>query len=669
MKGSENIPLVTTIKERCRVCYTCVRECPAKAIRIADGQAEVITERCIGCGNCVRVCSQHAKQVYNSIATVEALLGSHKKVAACLAPSFPAEFVGVDPQAVVAMLRELGFDYVNEVAFGADLVARRYAKLLNDSGDGERYIATSCPAIVAYVEKYHPELTDQLAPIVSPMVAAARAIKREYGKDIRVVFIGPCIAKKGEAASKLLPDELSAALTFDELQRMLRIRAIDPKDVEPSDFDEPHAGIGSVFAISRGLLQAANLTEDLITGDVVAADGRTSFTEVIKEFETDECNARLLEVLCCNGCIMGAGMTAQTSAFRRRREVSRYARSRVQDETPEQYEARMAEFDDLNLSRKYNPDDQRIPVPFEEEIRLIMARMGKERPEDELNCGACGYETCRDHATAIFKGLAESEMCLPHTIEQLNTTVDELAISNEQLANAQEALVQSEKLASMGQLAAGIAHEVNNPLGVVLMYAHLLLEEAPEKSSHHEDLKMIAEQADRCKKIVAGLLDFARQNKVVHQPTDLRGLVDQVVTAYPAPENIDVDVVSESGSAVAEVDRDQILQVLANLVTNAYAAMPDGGRLDVKVAGDDESVQVAVADTGWGIPDENMKKIFEPFFTTKQIGKGTGLGLAVTYGIVKMHRGDITVDTNADASKGPTGTTFTVRLPRKGRMD
>jgi signal transduction histidine kinase len=260
-------------------------------------------------------------------------------------------------------------------------------------------------------------------------------------------------------------------------------------------------------------------------------------------------------------------------------------------------------------------------------------------------------------------------MCLPYNIDQLQKLLQELEVSNNQLASTQEALVQSEKLASMGQLAAGIAHEVNNPLCVVLMYAHLLMEEWGDKPEIGDDLKMIAEQADRCKKIVAGLLHFARQNKVVRNPTRVPEMVERTLQAIPVPRNVSVAVENDLRYETAELDRDQIAQVLTNLVSNAVAAMPDGGLLKVRMSGDEEQLQLQVTDTGTGIPQRNLKKIFEPFFTTKQIGKGTGLGLAVTYGIVKMHCGDIRVESNAEPADGPTGTTFTVQLPTREKSE
>jgi len=654
---------ISTAKERCRVCYTCVRECPAKAIRIADGQAEVLPERCIACGNCVSVCSQDAKLIRNTVEPVERLLASGQRVFAMIAPSYPAEFTQADDRHLVGMVRKLGFERVLEVAFGADLVARRYRELLSGQ-NGRRYIATSCPAVVGYVERYHPNLVDSLAPIVSPMIAAARSTRERYGDDIRMVFVGPCIAKKVEANAEPVAGEIDAVITFQELSEMLAAAGITPDTIEPSDFDGPHGAAGALFPIGRGMLQAAEIPEDLLTGEVVAAEGRSHVIEAIREFESGDLGARLLELLCCEGCIMGAGISNELPLFNRRSHVRRAVCKRMERLDYEQWKDDMRDCAELDLARTYQINDQRIRTPERAELIEIMQRLGKHTPDDELNCGACGYDTCREHAIAIYKGLAENEMCLPQTIDRLQTALQDVEVSNQQLASAQEALVQSEKLASMGQLAAGIAHEVNNPLGVVLMYAHLLLEEREEDDETGEDLRMIVEQADRCKKIVAGLLHFARQNKVIRNPSDVPKMLDRVLRAIPIPDSIQVDTQIEMENKIAEIDRDQVMQVLTNLITNGVAAMENGGTLTVGARDENGRIYLTVADTGVGIPDENRKKIFEPFFTTKQMGKGTGLGLSVTYGIVKMHSGDIKVESNADPKKGPTGTTFTVSLPR-----
>jgi signal transduction histidine kinase len=255
-------------------------------------------------------------------------------------------------------------------------------------------------------------------------------------------------------------------------------------------------------------------------------------------------------------------------------------------------------------------------------------------------------------------------MCLPFTIEQLRTTVSKLEQSHEDLSVAREAWTASERLASMGQIAAGIAHEVNNPLSVVLIYANLLLERLNGQDDVRSDLSAIAEHADRCKKIVAGLLNFARQNKVFRQSVDVRDLVAKSVTAARLRPSVRVQTLLEVQQPVVEVDPDQMIQVLSNLFTNADAAMPEGGCLTVRILGSGDEVSFEVSDTGGGIAPQNLRKVFEPFFTTKQVGKGTGLGLAVVHGIVKMHGGRIEVRSNADPAAGPTGTTFTVTVPR-----
>ncbi|HQG03444.1 MAG TPA: [Fe-Fe] hydrogenase large subunit C-terminal domain-containing protein [Thermoleophilia bacterium] len=657
--------LVTTIREKCRMCYTCVRECPVKAIAISDGQASVIETRCIGCGNCVTVCSQNAKEVLSGIADTDALLASSAHVAAIVAPSHPAEFTDCDTATLVAALRDLGFDSVHEVAFGADLVARAYAELLAEDRDG-RYMATPCPAVVSYVRKYQPDLVDNLAPIVSPMIALARALHRRLGPEARIVFIGPCIAKKGEASYEQFEGDVDAALTFVELRAMFARKGIvlasRPAD---DDFDPPHGALGGLFPLTRGLLRAAGLSEDLLTGDIVSADGRHDFAAAIEDFKSGATEARLLDILCCHGCVMGAGFTHEEPVFTRRAEVSRAARERQRVFDQAAWEAAMAEFADLDLSRTFTVFDQRLDhIPPAEELQAILERMGKSSPKDLLDCGACGYDTCREHAIAVWQGLAEIEMCLPYAVERLRRTVDELEEANHSLESTREALVKSESLASMGQLAAGIAHEVNNPLGILLLHANLLLEECDNDPLVAADAKLIVNQANRCKKIISGLLNFARQSRVVRQPTDLRALVKDVLRTFPREEDVEIVVNDQMADPVAEIDGDQIVQVITNMLANAQHAMPDGGRITITLDGTAETVQITISDQGTGIAPDHLDKLFSPFFTTKQVGRGTGLGLAVSHGIVKMHRGQIAVESNADPDKGPTFTTFTISLPR-----
>ena len=402
-----------------------------------------------------------------------------------------------------------------------------------------------------------------------------------------------------------------------------------------------------------------------MTSEVVCSSGRGNFTEALSEFTDGNVNAGFLEVLCCRGCIMGPGMATSSPMFQRRSEISRHARERMEHFQEKQWRKDMRAFAQLDLSRKFAQNDQRLSPPAPRELEEILRRMGKDSPEDELNCGACGYDSCREHAIAVLKGLAESEMCLPFTIDKLKKTVKELALSNDQLASMQEALMQSEKLASMGQLAAGIAHELNNPLGIVLMYAHLLLEECEQNSMMQEDLNMIADQADRCKRIVSSLLHFSRQNKLLRQPTDLHHIIEKSIQLVPTPESTAIHFEPNLKDPVCDMDGDQFIQVFTNLLSNALGAMPQGGMVTIRTEEAGEAVRFSVSDTGVGIPAENRKRIFDPFFTTKQLGIGTGLGLAVVYGIVKAHKGEIRVTSNADSAAGPTGTSFVIEIPRQ----
>ena len=650
--------LVFTVKDKCRVCYTCVRECPVKAIKIINGQAEVINERCIGCGNCIKVCSQGAKYPLRSIDEVNGLLKSGKKIAACIAPSFPAEFTEIpDHRLLVGMIRQLGFDYITEVSFGADMIAREYEhRIKNSKGIGQ--ISSDCPAIVYFIRQYHPELVDNLAPIASPMLAMTRIMKEKYGEELKVVFIGPCFAKKAES------EEVDEVLTFRELREMFNEKELSWQNAVPSDFDPPVSGKGAIFPISRGLYFTANSTETIPEEQVVVAEGRVNFKEAVREYEEGLIRNKHLMLLCCEGCIMGPGTSPGGKRYARSAAVGEYAGKKLAALDKQQWEEQIKEFSSLDFSQQFSPEDRRFEIPAEDKIIEALHAMGKFNPEDHLNCGTCGYDTCVEHAIAIVKDLAETEMCLPYTIEKLHDSISNLNVSNEKLARAKQALKQSEKLAHMGQLSAGIAHELNNPLGVITMYSNILIDESPENDPVRDDLKLIAEQAERCKKIVSGLLNFARKNQVTLSETDIVKFTRHSIDSIIKPENIKVVFEPSIANPQARLDIDQMMQVLTNLEKNAVDAMPGGGILTIGVDGDEEEIRFIITDTGTGISKEHMDKIFTPFFTTKEMGKGTGLGLALIYGIVKMHKGKIHVDSNNDPSAGTTGTTFTITLPR-----
>jgi len=650
--------LVYTIKELCRTCYTCVRECPAKAIRIVGGQAEVIDERCIACGNCTKVCSQGAKVFLNTTDRVIKLLESKSDTIAIVAPSFPAEFQEyTDYRILIGMIKALGFSRVLEVSFGADLVADRYKKLVEENK--EYYISSDCPSIVNYIKLYHHNLVDKLAPIVSPMVAMSRVVHSKFGNSVKIVFIGPCVAKKAESI------EIDEAITFTELRELFDLYNIKSENIVPSGFDQPVGGRGAIFPVTRGLLQTANINDDAITGNIIAAEGRIDFQGALKEFEAGLIKNQHMELLCCEGCIMGPGLSKNGKQYNRRALVSSYANDKMQNLDEEKWQTAFNEYSNLDLSFRHRTETQRVESHNEDEINEVLASMGKITKKDQLDCGACGYETCVEHAIAIKKGLAEVEMCLPYTIETLHKSVKDLALSNEKLSSMRQALKQSEKLAHMGQLSAGIAHELNNPLGVVIMYSNILLDESPDGDPVREDLKLIVDQAGRCKKIVAGLLNFARKNQVNHQIVNIRELAERSLESLVVPRNIKITISDKTANPEAMIDIEQITQVLTNLIKNAFEAMPQGGSIDVVLEDTLGDVLITIKDTGTGIREEDKAKIFEPFFTTKGIGLGTGLGLATAYGVVKMHKGHITVESNTDPSRGPTGTSFKIVLPRR----
>ncbi len=665
--------VVWTIEERCRRCYTCIRECPAKAIRVVKGQAQVMEDRCLACGHCVRVCSQGAKAVKSGTEATYEFLTADIPVVAMLAPSFPAAFPDISTDSLVGALRACGYEYVVETAFGADLINREYYRLVNTkkNQDGEDLhlplITSACPAIYGYIERYVPELSKHLAPVVSPMVAMGRVVRQIYG-PVKVVFIGPCVAKKVEMNDPEVDDAVDEVLTYQELRDMWHHLGIDPATAQPSSFDPPHAYLGHLYPISGGLLRSAGLPFDIMNNEVIVTEGKQRIFKLLESLKSGDVKANLVDVLFCEGCINGPFMDASVNHFTRKQKVVAYTDALRSKTNYAEWKKAILQFQDVVIRRNYNPSQIVSAEPSEAEISTILQQINKYSASDELNCGACGYETCREYAKAVFLGYAEEEMCLPFLIEELQRTQSDLQKSLHELAATQEQLIQHEKLASIGQLAAGVAHEVNNPLGSIMLYAHLLLQQLKEDDQKSKDLHFIMDEAKRCQKIVAGLLNFARQGKLnlrKHDPGDLFDKMLAMISNQPLFQHVDVQIQLEDGLPALEVDGDQIFQVFLNLAVNAAEAMPQGGALCITGKYDDkhDTIRFSFADTGVGIPPENLNRLYTPFFTTKQIGKGTGLGLAIAYGIIKMHRGNITVQSEVNR-----GTTFTIELPVKSAM-
>ena len=399
--------IVSTNDARCRDCYRCVRVCPVKAIRIRDGQAQVDPERCIVCGSCVRECPQNAKRVRSDLERVRRMVELHPRVAASVAPSWVAAFPEYGGSLFPGMLKSLGFSLVAETAAGAEMVARKTAGILRE--EEGTFITSACPAVVSYIEKYEPWAAARVTPVASPMVAHARHLKRVYGPDLKVVFIGPCPAKKAEAELPECAGSVDAVLTFDELRRWL---AGEGPGVEarPADFDDLPAGAARLFPLEGGLARAAAMPADLLRPDFAAVSGWTEVREMLHNIRHGG-GIRLFEALFCSGgCINGACFGDGRDLFQRKSRLLHYEKRAV---------LRPAEDDLLSALREtdLSRDVPERPVPAgeapEEKLRQILARMGKESPEDELNCGACGYETCRDNARAVLLGMAERSMCIP----------------------------------------------------------------------------------------------------------------------------------------------------------------------------------------------------------------------------------------------------------------
>lgn len=657
-----NHAIVSTITDRCKRCYSCIRECPAAAIRVVDAQAQVIEERCIACGHCVKVCSQDAKQILSEIDLTYSLLNTGKAVA-IVAPSFAASFPD-NYRKVPAALRKLGFTQVIETAFGADLIANHYMDILKSETD-KTIISSACPAVVSFIQKYYVELVPNLAKVVSPMIALGRYLKKELSDDIKIVFIGPCVAKKHEAMDDEVSGVIDAVLTFQELKEIFRENNIDVNSLDESEFDPPHAMMGKAYPLAGGLLKTTDINDDILEKDIIVVEGKKKVLEIIQEIAHNNINAKFTDILFCEGCISGPAIDTTLNYYSRREKVIDFINEKINNVDKRVWKSNLYNARKLNLLRNFKIDNQRRPMPSEEKIREILAQTKKYSTKDELNCGACGYETCREYAIAIAKGLAEKEMCLPYLIDELRNAYDNLS-------NTQEQLRIAEKLASIGQLAAGVAHEINNPLGTILLYTSMIkkeLEKYYNDDRYKADLELIIDEANRCKNIVSNLLNFARQGKLNLKEIDLKRVLTDIVkpfTVNPVYKDFDFILNNKNGECILTGDEDQLKQVFINIIKNACDAMMESEKkvLTINLNCNDKEAVVEFTDTGKGIPKENHNKIFTPFFTTKSIGKGTGLGLAISYGIVKMHKGNISF-----VSEEGKGTTFIVTLPGKHSLN
>ncbi len=469
--------LITINKDNCKLCYSCIRVCPSKAIKVKEGFAEIIQNRCIGCGSCFTACSQDAIKYYDSKEDVKLLLNSRFPVAAIVAPSISGEFSDItDYRSFVSMIKNLGFKYVNEVSFGVDLIAYQYEKLFKEF-NGKYYFTSNCPPVISYIEKFYPELIENLAPIIPHYITTAKVIHQEYGKDVRIVYISPCIATKKDIIRFSDEDSrIDAVLTYIELRELFKEKNITETSVSFSEFDKPLGRKGSLFPISRGMLQAVEINEDLLTGRIICTEGSNNFLQAIKEFKKNVDIKQHIDLFYCDGCIMGPGTSKRGEKFLRRTLVINYVEKRLKTFEKTSWEKNIEKYNNINFKRTFNKnDDQRIAVVDKNKLQNVLKELNKDDSHEILSCGACGYKNCVKFSVAICQGLATMEMCPPYSYKKMNDSIEKLNLINQQLSETKEALTKSEQKAiEESQFAKELSQTVTSmllkiPLAIVIV--------------------------------------------------------------------------------------------------------------------------------------------------------------------------------------------------------
>ncbi|MCB7520681.1 PAS domain-containing protein [[Clostridium] hylemonae] len=396
----------------CRHCYKCVRNCEVKAISVQNEQAHIMKDHCINCGHCLEVCPQNAKTFASDMERVKGYLKQRMKTVISIAPSYLGVLEYEKPGQVVDALLKLGFYEVRETAEGAALVTQEYRKLLKD-GKMKNIITTCCPSVNDLVEKYYPALTGQMAPVVSPMIAHGRLIKQIYGEDTKVVFLGPCIAKKEEAVGdKRVIGAVDAILTFEEITKWWAAEGIDVNACEDRPLGNPDPRVNKLYPVGGGIVKSilADSVEDNYYK--VYVDGLKPCMELFEELMKGEIADCFFEVnVCEGGCIKGpASDKWQQTVIK--------AKMNVEDQVGHREPAEGIDGSSISMEKQFHDRHVADRMPDGSEMRDVLKAMGKYTAEDELNCGACGYPTCRAKAVAVYQKKAEIGMCLPHALEQ-----------------------------------------------------------------------------------------------------------------------------------------------------------------------------------------------------------------------------------------------------------
>lgn len=410
-------------KSNCVNCYKCIRHCPVKSIKFSSDQAHIVGDECILCGQCFVVCPQNAKVIRDDIGVAESLV-KQGKVVVSLAPSFVANYPGATVETMRAALTKLGFADVRETAVGASMVKKEYENLVRANRQ-DVIISSCCHSVNLLIEKYYPEALPYLATVLSPMQAHCRSIKQE-DPSVKTVFIGPCISKKAEAET--YPGDVDCVLTFEELSLWLNREGITVEEGE----DHLEESRARLFPTSGGILRS--MVCDSENYSYLVVDGVENCLAALDDIKAGKLHKCFIEMSACSGsCINGPAMEREKrQPVRDFLAVDRYAGKK--DFTVEQpsSEAMIKDHKFIGLNRQ---------MPGQRDIEEILKKMGKTSPEQELNCGACGYNTCRDKAVAVYQGKASINMCLPFLKEKaesfsdtiINNTPNGIIVLNEQL--------------------------------------------------------------------------------------------------------------------------------------------------------------------------------------------------------------------------------------------
>ncbi len=401
-------------KSNCKNCYKCIRCCPVKSIRFSGGQANIIDEECILCGQCFVNCPQDAKEISNSVEATKVLISSEEIVVASVAPSFIANYDKVGIKELEIAIKKLGFHHAEETAIGATIVKNEYEKMINRDRKNI-LITSSCHSVNLLIQKYYPELIRYLANVLSPMQAHALDIKSRY-PNAKIVFIGPCVAKKDEAGHyKGIVDE---ALTFEELSEWLALEKIEIETTE--DNSKINESLARFFPTTGGILKTITNKDPDYT--YLAIDGVDNCIKVLEEIKQNELNQCFIEMSACVGsCINGPVMEKSNhNLLLGFKSVSQYAG---------EDDFKVNALSQEEMAKIFTTIEQKEIQPSEREINLILQQMDKKTSDDELNCGSCGYASCKEKAIAVYFGKAELSMCLPFLHEKAQTFSD-LIVNN-----------------------------------------------------------------------------------------------------------------------------------------------------------------------------------------------------------------------------------------------